>query len=67
MSYQAMLSVFKLGKTKSFHLLCEKNKKIVFVSPRLWDQVCELQKRKKSWAFGKMQIPGEEKCVRSFL
>lgn len=38
-----------------------------FPTQRLWSQVYELQKSKKSWAFGKMEIPGVEKCVRSFL
>lgn len=45
----------------------KKKKKDCFSSPRLWEQVCESQKRKKSWAFRKMQIPGEKKCVKSFL
>ncbi|CAK7300536.1 hypothetical protein VULLAG_LOCUS8363 [Vulpes lagopus] len=30
-------------------------------------EVYELQKSKESWAFGKMEISGVDKCVRSFL
>lgn len=37
------------------------------ISQSLGSQVYELQKSKKSWAFGKIEIPGVEKCVRLSL
>lgn len=39
----------------------------VFFFKFIWSLVYELQKSKESWAFGKMEISGVDKCVRSFL
>lgn len=45
----------------------KKKKDFLKISQRIWFQVYELQKSKKSRAFGKMEISRVEKCVRSFL